>query len=293
MAAEPRFARFAAIDWSGAVAERPAGLAIAVAEPGSAAPVLIDRRWSRGELRDWIAARAADAEPMLIGIDLSFALPFVDMGAYLPGLEPPPRDACALWALVERMAAGAPHLGLGTMLDHAGIASHFRQTGRCGTAFPPGRGRLRRTEAALVPKGLAPSSVFNLVGPAQVGKSSLTGMRMLHALTGHGAGRVAIWPFDPLPPVGPVIVEIYTAVALQAAGRPRGRKLRDAQSLDAALAILGSAPHAPLHRYDDHRTDAILTAAWLRTVADDAALWHPRAMTPHIAATEGWTFGVA
>ena len=101
-------------------------------------------------------------------------------------------------------------------------------------------------------------------------------------------------PFDPIPPHGLAIVEIYTAIAARDAGIPKGRsKMRDAASLDAALAVIGSRPHAPLARYDDHATDAILTAAWLRANAPRAALWAPPAMTPEIAATEGWTFGVA
>jgi hypothetical protein len=69
--------------------------------------------------------------------------------------------------------------------------------------------------------------------------------------------------------------------------------MRDAVSLDTALANLASQPHRPLARYDDHATDAILTAAWLRANADRAELWRPKAMTPHIARTEGWTFGVS
>jgi hypothetical protein len=138
--------------------------------------------------------------------------------------------------------------------------------------------------------GLSPTSCFNLVGAAQVGKSSLTGMRVLHRL----AGRVPIWPFDPLPSHGPVIVEIYTTIAARAAGIRKGlSKMRDAASLDAALAKLGSEPHQPLARYDDHATDAILTAAWLRANADRPELWTPATMTAHIAQTEGWTFGVS
>jgi len=69
--------------------------------------------------------------------------------------------------------------------------------------------------------------------------------------------------------------------------------MRDAGALDTALEALGSAPHDPLAHYDDHATDAILTAAWLRTAAHRPDLWTPTAMTPHIAQTEGWTFGVS
>jgi hypothetical protein len=89
------------------------------------------------------------------------------------------------------------------------------------------------------------------------------------------------------------VVEIYTSIAAAAAGLPRGRtKVRDPETLDAALERLGSRPHRPLARYDDHATDAILSAAWLRQVADRDDFWSPRAMTAEVARTEGWTFGV-
>ena len=137
--------------------------------------------------------------------------------------------------------------------------------------------------------GLSPYSCFNLVGAAQVGKSSLTGMRALHQLR----GMVPVWPFDPVPGEGPLIVEIYTSLAARAALLPKGRsKMRDGAALDSALAALGGDPHSPLPRYSDHATDAILTTAWLRKVADDARLWSPPGLSVQIAATEGWTFGV-
>jgi hypothetical protein len=136
--------------------------------------------------------------------------------------------------------------------------------------------------------GLAPYSCFNLVGAAQVGKSSLTAMRMMHRL-----GReIPIWPFDPVPETGSVIVEIYTSLAARAAGIRKGlSKLRDARALDAALAKLGCEPHMPLQHYTDHATDAILTSAWLRTVAHEDHLWSPDGLAD-VASTEGWTFGV-
>ena len=69
--------------------------------------------------------------------------------------------------------------------------------------------------------------------------------------------------------------------------------MRSAEALDTALAHLGSEPHTPLAVYDDHSTDAILTAAWLRAMAGREELWHPSGLTLQIAQTEGWTFGVA
>lgn len=285
-----RFTRFAAIDWSGQAVARPKGLALAVAGEGDAAPRLIrpEGGWTRAGLGEWIAAQAQ--EDILIGMDLSPALPFLDHGAYFPGWDASPADARALWRLVERLAEGEPHLAANAFVTHPQASRHFRQPGRLGDRHPPGRGRLRVCEHGQRTRGLSPYSCFNLIGAAQVGKASLTGMRVLHRL----AGQVPVWPFDPLAGRGAVVVEIYTALAARAAGVRRGTsKLRDAPALDAALASLGSMPHEPLARYDDHATDAIVTAAWLRRAANEPGLWNPEGLTPLIAATEGWTFGVS
>lgn len=284
-----RFTRFAAIDWSGQAVARPRGLALAVAEEGEAAPRLIrpGGGWTRAALGEWIAAQAG--EDMLIGMDLSPAFPFLDHDAYFPGWANSPADARGLWSLVESIAQVEPHLGANAFVAHPQASRHFRLPGTLGDLHPPGRGRLRVCEHGQRAQGLSPYSCFNLVGAAQVGKSSLTGMRVFHRL----AGKVPVWPFDPLPERGAVVVEIYTALAARAAGVRRGAsKLRDAASLDAALATLGSAPHDPLVRYDDHATDALVTAAWLRRAAHEPGLWTPQGLTPHIATTEGWTFGV-
>ncbi len=147
---------------------------------------------------------------------------------------------------------------------------------------------MRVTEQRQKAQRLAPSSCFNLVGAAQVGKSSLTGMRVLHQLD----GVIPIWPFDPLPKSGTVVVEIYTSIAARAAGIPPGRsKMMSGEALDDALEALGVTRHGTLDRYTDHATDAILTSAWLRMAASDPALWNPPGLAT-VADTEGWTFGV-
>src|SRR3546814_11010049 len=58
-------------------------------------------------------------------------------------------------------------------------------------------------------KQAASVSNFNLVGAAQVGKASLSGMRLLHRLS----GRMPLWPLDPVPARGPLLVEIYTSLS--------------------------------------------------------------------------------
>lgn len=286
-----RFRHFAAIDWSGAAGERHKGIALAICDAGSAAPRLIrpGHRWSRAEVADWLTE--AMPQDTLVGLDISGALAFADFGAYFPGWQNSPPDARSLWALIDRVCADEPHLGAGAFVDNPEIARHFRRHGgREGDLFGGGIGRLRVTEhdgqRAL---GCRPTSNFNLVGAAQVGKASLTGMRVLHRVS----GRLALWPFDPLPSHGSVAVEIYTTVAALAAGRPAGRsKLRSHAELGDALAVLGSARVRGAGPIDDHSADALLAAAWLRTIAHNPSLWQPAGMTPDIARTEGWTFGV-
>jgi hypothetical protein len=284
-----RFARFACIDWSGAAGAFQPGIAVAQCERDGP-PILIEpdgRHWSREAVMRWMLRQ----DDCLIGIDFSASLPFVDAGAYFPGWSESPPDARSLWALVDRIARAEPHLGAAHFVDHAEVARYFRRHGgRTGDRFGSGIGRMRVIESAAKAAGVNPTSSFNLVGASQVGKASLTAMRLLHRLD----GRVPVWPFDPVPESGSLIVEIYTSLAARAAGVPKGRsKLRDAEALDAALAALGSPPHAPLARYDDHITDAMIGAAWLRRTADDETLWHPAALTAPLAQTEGWTFGLS
>lgn len=281
------FTRFTAIDWSGAKGARHPGIALAICESGNAAPTLVDPphgAWSRTEILDWLRARAD--EPMLVGFDFSFAPPFVLRRAYLPG-EATPDTACAFWGYVD---AKAPDVDLG--------AASFLEARR-GTHFYLGAAdgtkadflHFRACEARNNVMGFGkPSTVYDAIGAAQVAKASFAGMRLLH----HLGTTVPIWPFDPAPYSGACIVEIYTAIAARAAGLRKGlSKLRDGAALDTALAAIGSQPHAPLARYTDHVTDAILTAAWLRANAARPELWHPPTLTDEIAQTEGWTFGIS
>ncbi|TAK17369.1 MAG: hypothetical protein EPO38_00870 [Rhizorhabdus sp.] len=285
-----RFRWFACIDWSGAKGERQKGIAIAMSEGPGTTPRLIVRRWSRQAVLDWLLDHARRESDLLVGIDFSTALPFLDAGAYFPRWADSPADARALWRQVDRLCAGDPHLQAGAFIDHPEISRHFRRHGgRQGDLFGAGNGRYRLVERICRDDRHGPAtSCFNLVGAAQVGKSSLTGMRLLHRLD----GTVPIWPFDPLPERGPAIVEIYTTIAARAAGLGGGSKMRDADRLRAGLAGYGIRRAPRLAQYDDHSTDAILTAAWLAEAAARTDLWAPAALSDDIAAIEGWTFGI-
>ena len=289
-----RFSHFVGVDWSGAKGKRQKGIALAIADAEGGPPVLIDNNggWGRNEvlaiLRDSLPANA------LVGMDLGISLPFADCGSFFPGWDDSPANARELWAQIDAICADDPNLEASSFVDHPQIAPFYRRHGgregdlfRCDGA-EHGRGRLRATERAQADMGCKPYSNFNLVGAAQVGKSSLTGMRMLHQL-----GRdFSVWPVDPLPARGSVICEIYTTLAAMDAGRSASRsKIRDFDELNTALGNLDSPPVTGKGAIDDHSSDALITAAWLRKVANDPKKWSPKGLTAKLAQTEGWTFG--
>ena len=280
------FARFAAIDWSGAKGKRHKGIAVAVCDAGGGAPRLVRPAhvWSRTEVLEWLLASARE-EPTLFGFDFSFVPPIVERGEYLPGEAGVPSTAREFWAYVERHCDDED-LGAASFLERShrrhfyfGIADgvkarfmHFRQ---CDARLNALGGRKT-------------ASAYDAIGAAQVAKASFSGMRLLHRLD----GRMAIWPMDPLPEGGSAVVEIYTRIYLRRAGLA-GTKLRSRTELNRALAGLGSS--APRLRFepDDHQTDALVTAAGMRALAaGEPNAFDPVGLTPEIARTEGWTFGV-
>jgi hypothetical protein len=207
-------------------------------------------------------------------------LPFTDGGSFFPG-DPSPPDAATLWAEVDRIAAADPYDAA-----HAYIA-YRRRHFWLGAADGPkvARARLRAVEQVWAAKRRgAASSVFALVGAAQCGKASLSGMRLLARTC------IPVWPFTPVPNAGPLIVEIYCRTFAADAG-VRG-KIRDRATLAAALVRLGSAPAAVPDTFADHIGDALISAAGMRVVVADHATWTP-ARLDDVRTTEGWTFGVA
>ncbi len=276
---------FVAIDWSGAKGRRHKGIAIAEAR-GELPPRLIrpNHVWSRGEVLEWLLEGAA-REPTLFGFDFSFAPPFVEHGAYLPGEADVPRTAREFWAYVDRLSGD----------DDLGAASFLEQAHRRHFYFGIADGvkadfvRFRQCDARLNAQGgRKTASAFDAIGAAQVAKASFAGMRLLHRL----AGKVAIWPMDPLPECASAVVEIYTRIYLRKAGMS-GRKLRSRAELNLALRNLGSPPARLRFEPDDHQTDALITAAGMRALAQsEPQAFQPPALTPELARTEGWTFGI-
>ncbi|GAA4012843.1 hypothetical protein GCM10022280_08620 [Sphingomonas swuensis] len=278
------FTRFVAIDWSGAKGRRHKGIAIAACGPAGA-PRLVrpGHVWSRTEVADWLL-REATREPTLFGFDFSFAPPFAERGAYLPGEHGVPEQAREFWAYVDRRAPD----------EDLGAASFLEQIHRRHFYFGIADGtkadfvRFRQCDHRLnLAGGRKTASAYDAIGAAQVAKASFSGMRLLH----HLSGKVPIWPMDPLEAGRSAVVEIYTRIYLRNAGMS-GTKLRSRVDLNRALDGLGSPPARLRFEPDDHQTDALVTAAGMRAHAARSRAFAPDGLTPSLARTEGWTFGI-
>ena len=280
-----RFVSFVAIDWSGAKGKRHKG--IAIAEARSDAPPRLIRPghiWSREEVLKWLL-RQAEKEPTLFGFDFSFAPPFVERGEYLPGETGVPQTAREFWAYVDSRSHD----------EDLGAASFLEQAHRSHFYFGIADGvkadfmRFRLCDQQLNRQGgRKTASAFDAIGAAQVAKASFSGMRLLHRLD----GKASIFPMDPLPERGSVVAEIYTRIYLRRAGMP-GSKLRTREQLNEALTGLGSKPVRLRFEPNDHQTDALVTAAGMRQLArTEPRAFAPEGLTPEIARTEGWTFGI-
>jgi hypothetical protein len=279
-----RFAAFVAIDWSGAKGRRHKGIAIAEAR-GEDAPRLVrpGHVWSREEVIDWLLKRAAK-EPTLFGFDFSFAPPFAERGAYLPGEKDVPTDAQTFWAYVDANSRDED-LGAASFLEEVhrrhfyfgiadGVKADFVRFRICDTRLNDQGGRKT-------------ASAYDAIGAAQVAKASFSGMRLLYRID----GKVAIWPMDALPAQGSAVVEIYTRIYLRNAGMS-GKKLRNRVELNRALEGLGSKPVHLKFEPNDHQTDALVTAAGMRAHANHPLAFSPTGLTGDLAQTEGWTFGI-
>ena len=281
------FHGYIAIDWSGADG-RYAGISMALCTPGRGAPRLIAPEaalWTRTAVADWLDRELKSGRPLLIGCDFAFGLPFERHG-YLAGAAPELGGIFDLWELIEEASAGAADFGCARVFADPRFAPLYWQSGRQPAAWTL---RQRRAEVACArATGTHPECVFKLIGPKQVGKASLTGIRVLRHVRSENRARVAVWPFEPVGSKS-VLVEIYpTLFRKQAAGGLV--KLRTAEALNAALRKLG-ARGVPAATLSDHDTDALISAAGLRHLIEHAGVTLSLPADPHIR-REGWIFGV-
>jgi hypothetical protein len=277
------FTRTVAIDWSGAKGDRHKGIAIAEARAGMAPRLMRPGHvWTREQVLDWLVREAA-REPTLFGFDFSFAPPLIERGSYLPG-EAVPTNARAFWAYVDERCDDID-LGAASFLEVAhrkhfyfgiadGVKADFVFFRQCDQRLNELGGRKT-------------ASAYDAIGAAQVAKASFSGMRLLH----HLGRQVAVWPMDELRDGQSAVVEIYTRIYIRNAGLS-GKKIRTTVELNIALAALGAPPVKLRKTPNDHQTDALITAAGMLAHLTNPRAFDPPGLTPEIARTEGWTFGI-
>jgi hypothetical protein len=285
MPASPRFARFVAIDWSGA--RRPSAqrraIVRCVVERGRV--TCLEGGSDRRETVAWLTGCAGDGAPTLVGLDFPFAYakPFLDrLGA--PDFS----------ALLARMAPLDGETAAPGAVDTfiAGCGEWWARWGR------PGRGghrtrrhverlaALRGAESPL--RALPHGRGYRYVGPRQVGKAAITGLAAIAALKIR-APATRVWPFEDPAGARLVLAEIWPRLALGRVvkGDPAARR-RYVRGLRQQGIRLCSAQEQ-LAGASDHAIDALAAA-----VAMASGRWpvRDRSALPPSAAREGWVLGV-
>jgi hypothetical protein len=278
------FDGFIAIDWSGADG-RYVGISIAACEPGDKAPHLIapeEARWTRTAVAMWLDRELNSGRRLLIGLDLAFGMPFEPGIGYAGAAEA--KDIFALWEAIETASAAAPDFGCAPVIAHRDFGPlYWRQ----GKRPPEWRLRQRQSEhACAAATGTRPECVFKLIGAKQVGKASLTGIRVLRNVRARNRARVAVWPFEPVNEKS-ALVEIYPTLFRKQAAHGLS-KLRTRAELNAALRHFDTRASRGRDTLSDHDTDALISAAGMRYMAGDGL---PMPADNHIR-REGWIFGV-
>jgi hypothetical protein len=281
------FDRFIAVDWSGADG-RYTGIAIAECAAGRGAPRLVRApgvRWTRTAVVEWLSRELGRGERLLVGFDFAFAVPFEPGLGYLAGAVPAAGDLFALWDVIDAASGSDVDFGCGGFVADPRFAALYWRSGKQPKTWIARR-RLSELACATATR-THPECVFKLIGSKQVGKASLTGVRVLREARRRHPVQVAVWPFEPVGRKS-AFVEIYpTLFRKQTAGGLA--KLRDAAALNAALGKLGSRGVRDA-MLTDHDTDALISAAGLRTfVAEGGALPEP---ADERIRREGWIFGV-
>jgi hypothetical protein len=268
---------FVGIDWSGNKERLQKGLKIAVARPGSKAPKLVDGlgskgRWSRADAVRWIKNLTKN-ERALIGMDFAFGFPPCGI----------PLD----WEYVERMCCNDANFYGGEFFRAINAPHSHLVNSPWVPRTHPLVGHRRATEyAAGEVKGATPQSIFNAIGAAQVGPSSISGMRVLLHFKVNCGDFLSIWPFGEIDGERSAVVEVFPRYF--PLSHKLSPKMFDHKALNVALAAFGSAPTTVPPASEDEG-DALVTAAALRALSTDDDLFKLPNMSIR---NEGWIFGV-
>ena len=288
----PHFDKFIGIDWSGAKGSKQGGLQIAVAGPDNDAPKLISPNegnlWGRDDVFLWLS-ETIKSERALIGFDFAFGYPHHDLGCYFPGMNKDPTHIFGLWELIDKTCKEASNFYGGSFYKRKELPFHkyfLSPYGKGELYFP----RKRITEL-FCKKVTAPHPTMKCIGPANVGTGSLAGMRFLHKLKKSLDKEIEIWPFEKKRGHS-VAVEIFPRLYFKQSGT-NPQNWQDQEMINNALKYFDSKPIQQdwIPKREDE-PDALVSAAALRSLASNPAMWSAPDDYSSEANREGWIFGV-
>jgi hypothetical protein len=197
-----------------------------------------------------------------------------------------------LWSLVDEVS-GAADVGecyAGRVyLDECSVLRPYFLHGRHRGDRYEGRRRVMETGSRVIP-GANPTTVFNLVGPATVGVSSLSGMRLALALERELGESIAFWPFDGerASDAGLVVTEIFPRLYYLRSGEAPGA-WADPTAFRRVIRSYQGQFGGTVSSEDEG--DAVVAAAALRSLSEEAEVWSAPEAEPFAASMEGWIFG--
>ncbi|MFN9577401.1 MAG: pyridoxal-dependent decarboxylase [Gemmatimonadota bacterium] len=238
--------RCLAIDWSGAREPAEQRRRIWIAEAARGRLVRLEGGRTRDDVTAWLVAEARRTPGLRVGLDFAFGFPA--WFARTLGAD----DGPAVWRYAAERGEA--------WLRSEEPPFWGRREKRPGPA--DAERHWRGTDLDMPPvQGIRPKSSFQIGGAGAVGTATVRGMPMLRALRAAG---FAVWPFDPVTPDAPAVLEIWPRaltgavvksnadhrrayLATRVAGLDPGLLERAAASedaFDAAIAALAMDRHA-------------------------------------------------
>jgi hypothetical protein len=285
---------FVGIDWSGAKSSaRTHSISLSWCESGDVPPQLLKGPQNRRDISNWIVENALSGKRMFIGIDCNLGY----STNVITRQFGPHASAFDLWEKVDALNKQDQNFNADLFWKNYKYETYFWSSGKKPDWY--NQKSLRRlTEQQCMLLGLGiPECPFKFIGPKQVGKGGLCGMRLAKYLSEHFGKKICIWPFQNVTDSTHIVMsEIYPRLFWNKAGL-RNIKVTDMDTLNNALNHFHSLPLKGVGMITDHDCDALITAAGLRDYiqskyAKNNSLFDiPNHILP-IIKSEGWIFGV-
>lgn len=282
------------IDWSGAKSPiKNSSVALSWCFTGCGKPEFLSCKLSRQDVADWLISFSEQGKSMLIGVDCNFGYAeIIATKQFNKNFK-----VNDLWSEVEKYNHENENLYAGGFWESEKYSQYFWTEGTKPDWFDENKLR-RQTEKSCKEYSFGvPECPFKLIGPKQVGKGGLSGMRLINYLNNALGKKISVWPFqDSSMTPSIILAEIYPRLFLNYCGF-KNKKIRDLDDLNFILRFLKSEEVKISQNLNDHMCDAIISAAGLRFFIEQlsssvADALHLDKKYTSISKSEGWIFGV-